>query len=319
MVVLSASKIKTLNTCSWLFYCNYHLKTPRTSNDGARRGTVTHLLLECLLNPRHKHHYDTILNKGITASKACERLVRKSMKKEGIVQTLEGEDHFQMICDFVNVALNYDFFMEGFTREVPEYAFDIKTDDFHIIGFLDKIGFKGDVCRIVDYKTSKTKPTGEDKTWNIQALMYQVAVQILWPNVKKSFVDFLYLKFKRAPKEVFSGSNKALKGFVEYLKYLTEYLKDFGMEKAVSNFAANDYLKKNLCGTLEDRFKDDGSPKWRCPQMLPYDYWVLVNDEGKIAQSSLEKDELPGKEGYRIEKRAYLGCPAFLPQNYRKK
>src|SRR5690348_5569304 len=104
MVKLSASKIKTLGTCSWLYQASYVTKLPRTGNDGSMRGTCVHLLLEVLLNPRHRHHFDKIYISGlISASPACERLIRKTMKKEGLKDRFE--EHYKMINDFVIVAL----------------------------------------------------------------------------------------------------------------------------------------------------------------------------------------------------------------------
>ena len=41
---LSASRIKTAQSCSWLYWCKYKLKLPDTSNDGARRGSICHLI-----------------------------------------------------------------------------------------------------------------------------------------------------------------------------------------------------------------------------------------------------------------------------------
>ena len=60
MSPLSASKIKKLEDCSWAYWAAYHLKLPDSSNDGARRGTICHLVFECLLNPRHLKNYKKI-------------------------------------------------------------------------------------------------------------------------------------------------------------------------------------------------------------------------------------------------------------------
>ena len=57
-VRLSASRLKTLQSCTWLYYCKYILKLPDTTNSGALRGTHIHLILEILQNPRHKKHFN---------------------------------------------------------------------------------------------------------------------------------------------------------------------------------------------------------------------------------------------------------------------
>ena len=79
---LSASKIKTMQSCSWLYWCKYHLKLPEDSNDGASRGSICHLVFECLGNPRHKHHYNKIVkNQSVWKSKAVKRLIINYAKK----------------------------------------------------------------------------------------------------------------------------------------------------------------------------------------------------------------------------------------------
>ena len=47
---LSASRIKTLQTCSWQYWCKYHLKLPDKSNHGSLRGTICHAIFENLGN-----------------------------------------------------------------------------------------------------------------------------------------------------------------------------------------------------------------------------------------------------------------------------
>ena len=47
-VTLSASRIKTAQSCSWLYWFKYILKAPDKSNDGAKRGTICHLVFELL-------------------------------------------------------------------------------------------------------------------------------------------------------------------------------------------------------------------------------------------------------------------------------
>ena len=56
--ILSASRLKTLETCSWSYWCNYHLKLPQKQNEGALRGTVCHLVFEMLVKKKHKKHFN---------------------------------------------------------------------------------------------------------------------------------------------------------------------------------------------------------------------------------------------------------------------
>ena len=106
-VKLSASRLKTAKTCSWLYWVKYHLKLPDKSNDGASRGSICHLLFECLGNDRHKKTYRKIIkSKDIFASSAVERLV----KKHAALLNVDDDDNIKMIKDMTLAGLEYDFF-----------------------------------------------------------------------------------------------------------------------------------------------------------------------------------------------------------------
>ena len=81
-VKLSASRLKTAKTCSWLYWSKYHLKLPDTTNEGASRGTICHLLFECLGHRRHKPKFTKIIKSNdIFAVEAVKRLVYLLAKK----------------------------------------------------------------------------------------------------------------------------------------------------------------------------------------------------------------------------------------------
>ena len=135
--VLSASRIKTLESCSWSYWCNYHLKVPQKSNDGAIRGTVCHLVFECLLNQRHKKHYDTILKESNTeASEPIVRLVKKNLKKRKAL----NKENFELCMSMILVCLNQDFYGTGEELEpaAPELEFllENKKPPYKIRGFI---------------------------------------------------------------------------------------------------------------------------------------------------------------------------------------
>ena len=75
-VYLSASRLKTVKMCSWLYWCKYHERLPDKSNDGASRGTVCHLIFECLGKPSRQHYYDAILkNNDAFAVPSIKKLI----------------------------------------------------------------------------------------------------------------------------------------------------------------------------------------------------------------------------------------------------
>ena len=80
---LSASRIKTAQTCSWTYWCNYKLKLPDAGNDGASRGTICHNVFE-LLGDKHKAEFNKLVNSDdhILNSKTGKKEIIK------IIQTL---------------------------------------------------------------------------------------------------------------------------------------------------------------------------------------------------------------------------------------
>ena len=97
-IYLSASKMGTLDKCSWQYWCKYVLKLPDTTNDGAIRCSICHLILELLLKPRHKKYYDKILEtQDITFTPAVDRVVIKHLKQ----QDAYNEENYNL-CNNLN-------------------------------------------------------------------------------------------------------------------------------------------------------------------------------------------------------------------------
>ncbi len=298
---LSASRMGTLDKCSWQYWCKYHLKLPDTTNSGALRGSICHLILELLLKPRHKKHFDAILEKKtIKASKPVDKVVIKFLKANGIY-----DDENYPLCDkMIYVALDHEFFGgEGGYIERPEEEFKIENEspEYNIYGFIDKpIQYKKDkTVRIVDYKTSKQKFKGEELESNIQAMMYSLAAKKLWPKMKRRIVEFLFLKFPKSPSQQLEYTDEQLKGFEHYLEQVNKAVNEFDEEAARSNFA-DEHGYGWLCGPAKSG--------WICPFHKPTDYYVLLDEDGEVLKSSFEND-LEAGEGQSVEKRFYEGCP----------
>ena len=119
---ISASRMKTLETCSWLYWGKYHLNLPDKTNDGAIRGSICHLIFELLLNEKHKHHYDEVISSNdLEASPSIIRLVKKHLTK----QEAMSDENYDMIKDMVLVGLKFDFYCEGSELGEPELRFEI--------------------------------------------------------------------------------------------------------------------------------------------------------------------------------------------------
>jgi ATP-dependent helicase/DNAse subunit B len=318
IVRLSASRIKTLQSCSWSYYSNYILKLPQTNNSGAMRGTIAHLIFEILSNSRH-HKY---VNK-IISEETCEaipsvwKLIFKTAKKIGLdldemVKPLKKEPeitNLKCIDDMILVGLKFDFMdTDGFVGS--EWAFDIinESPKYRIVGFVDRLVKEGDNRLVVrDYKSSKKTFDAQELESNLQSMMYTLALKKKFPDTYSEIVaKFLFLRYPKDPEKaspVFSDIELA--GFEHYLEYVSNHLQNFNEEHAKSNFAKHDFGKKWMCQTKSG---------WRCPYLSAIDYKVLLDKNGKIIKSIFASGEIPQdeiKEGFSVEIRRYEGCPSW--------
>ena len=294
---LSASRIKTLETCSWVYWNNYHTKVPQRSNDGSDRGTICHTIFELLLNKRHLKNYKRIIKKNaIDGDEGVNRLVKKLSAKVKL-----DESNYKLLNDMILVGLKNDFFGEGGEIVKPEYDFDITNEEpkYHIKGFIDKpIKIKKEM-HIIDYKSSKYKFRGDDLEANIQAMMYSLASKKLWPKLKP-IVKFLFLRFPKQPIQELIFTDEQIKGFEHYLEHINNYINKFNEESARANFAVDNQKNKWMCQV----------GGWKCPYKDPYKYYVKVNDKGEVVETSLENN-FKDIKGFKVETRDYEGCPKF--------
>jgi hypothetical protein len=319
---LSASRIKTLDNCSWYYWCNYHLKLPQKNNAGALRGTLCHLIFELLLNPKHRKHYDVIIKKkGVQGSPAINRLVTKHLVETGLWDD-SSEPHYDMCCEMILTGLKSDFFCEGGELLEPEFYFKIENEDpkYKALGYIDKAAIykKDGVVKITDYKSSKSKFEGDDLAFNIQAMIYSLVALKTWPELKPK-VEFKFLRFASEPNQTLEFEKDELMGLEYYLAQCYEIINSFDEEKAVSNYAADkpwpskaEGFKGPLsCGFAKRKgqLKKDGNPMWHCPYKFDFEYYALVNGKGEVVESAFNKKDLKKRSKHKIEKKQYEGCP----------
>lgn len=326
---LSASRIKTLQSCSWMYYAKYVIGIPDKSNDGASRGTVCHLIFEVLGEPRRKKIYDKIIKKqDVFSVKSIEKLIFKHAKRLGV----NDDDNIELIKKMTLNGLMYDFF--GLSAGKPALAvseqdFDIVVNDgkfkYKIKGFIDKLFLykKQKFALIRDFKTSRETFKGKEVKDNLQDYMYSLAVKHLFPEYSDRASEFLFLKFELDDSKN-SGiirmapiTDDDLEGFEHQLTAIQEYLDNFSEEDAYSNFASKQPFPKDktFSGPLQCGFakypgqlKIDGTPMWACSCKWAFDYFSTVDENGKQLKSYFNESDIP--EGQKYEKRSYKGCPA---------
>jgi hypothetical protein len=315
---LSASRIKTLESCSWLYWSNYHLKLPQTQNDGARKGDICHRIFELLLNPKHGKLLKSIVSaKTITKSPAIERLIRIYAKQIELDLT---QATLLQIDQMILVGLKNDFIIKGAKLIEPEFKFDIHNSSpkYYIKGFMDKPFSTAKEIIIDDFKSSKKKFEGEDQESNVQAMIYSLAAKKLWPE-KKPKVRFIFLQYPDDPMMELSFSEDALNGFEHYLAEVQKKVDTFNERDARKGFAYDkdapkkgEFKGKLMCGFAKspDQKKKDGTKMWHCPYKFAFDYYVVKKD-GVAKYTVFDDKKLKLKAGETVEKVHYNGCPKF--------
>lgn len=316
---LSASRVKTLESCSWLYWCNYHLKLPQKPTEGAKKGSICHTVFEVLLLKNRYNLFKKIIADGsITAVPSIHRLVKKHIKKLAVLSEALS---FTQIDEMILVGLKNDFYVKDGTLIAPEYKFDIisKAPKYRIKGFMDKPFMRGNEIIIDDFKSSKNKFAGEDKESNTQALFYSFAATQIWPD-KIPTVRFIFLQFPRDPIMEVKFTPDALLGFKYYLEATQLRVEGFNEHVAKSNFAADQpagkdtFSGKSLCGFAKSptQLKKDGTPMWHCPYRFAFEYYAIKRGTETIQAAFKKADLRPLKVGEKIELCQYAGCPKHV-------
>ena len=338
-----------MTSCSWLYWCKYHLKLPDKTNDGALKGSIVHLVLECLGKQKRKKHYDLILKKGsVTASKSIKRLIYKHAKASKL---LGDNSNLEDIYNMAFRGVVYDFFGNKIGRpsetiSEKEFELEISEEDinYKIKGFIDRLFIysKKSVVLIRDFKTNKKVYEGKEVSDNLQDYIYTLAVKKLYPKLKNIKMEFVFLKamessqFEPGKWEIIGSSksilemkNKTeneLKGFEYELAEYQTYADNFSKKTSTSNLASKQGMPKDgsfsgklLCGFAKkpNELKKDGSPKWYCTYKFPFEYYSLINKQGEFKRNYFtEKEAIKNQqEGDSIIQKQYEGCPSFNKPN----
>ena len=326
-VKLSASRIKTAQSCSWRYYCSYILKLPDKSNDGASRGSVCHNVFEYLSKLKTKNYYNKIVK---NQDPLCVPSVKKMITSMAKELKVDDEENMSLIKEMILNGLSCDFYGEelGIPDEAhAELDFDIEANGYHIRGFIDQLFLYKDkkIALIRDYKTSKSVFQGKEISDNLQDYIYCLAIKHLFPEYENRQSEFLFLKFDLKNKgrlKMKSIEEDDMDGFEIQLSSIQDWLENFDENDAKSNFAAKKRYPTDksfsgplMCGFAKTKgqLKVDGSPMWACPMRHPFSYVKILDSKGNFLKSVFEEDFLEEDvpEGGSFEKQEYLGCPHF--------
>lgn len=315
---ISASRVKTFENCSWLYYCKYLLKLPEPTNEGALKGSVCHSIFELLLLPKHRKKYNSIIKAdSLSGSRSVHALTLAYIRANGLP---DSPEIYNLIDRMILVGLKNDFFVKGGTLVKPEYEFNILNQSplYLIKGFIDKPFIKGKRILVDDFKSSKKKFEGEDVVSNLQALIYSLACKKIWPELKPE-VRFIFLQFPDDPMVKISYTEEQLRGLEYYLADIQKKLDSFSIKEACSNMASRkdipntgEFKGRLLCGFSKrpGHLKKDGSVMFSCPMKWSFNYFVVKKGD-KIIKSYLKRDKIKLKDGETIEEALYEGCPSY--------
>lgn len=332
---LSATKIKCLQSCSWMYWAKYKLKLPEKNNLGAQLGSIAHTVFECLGNPRHKKHYDKCIKSGnIYKCEPIRILIKKYFKKTGI----SSKDDAVKLNSMIMSGLTYDFFGKENGRPSESYSeleFELNVEDegknYKVKGFIDKLFLykKKTTALIRDFKTSKKAFEGKDAEDNLQDQIYSLAVKKLYPEFLKIKVEFPFLqlmpsKGSEAIVKMENHSNSEMDGFEYFLTEIQKIVDSFEEKDAVKDMAYykeypsdKSFSGRLLCGfdDYKGHLKKDGSPRWGCPFKWGFEYYCVRDKDNNIKSTyfldEYDKISYDEENGDKIFIEKYKGCPAW--------
>lgn len=326
VISISPSRIKTLISCSWIYFCKYVLKLPDTSNDGAKRGIICHLILELLLRKKHHKYIKDIVDNGFK-NPVIQRLVKKHMKKLDLnLFSHKFEDNLKMMEEMTIVGLTNDFLMES-DGDIPKHSempFNFacykKGKPLYIVnGIIDKYSESDTTINIKDYKTSVSKFTEKELRKDYQTFIYSLFFDRV--KNKQSKFDFIFLRYKDDPILKNEATKEDLSNLEVELAQISKKMSNFGPKDAVSDFAADQgypssdegFKGRLICGRAKYKGekKKDGSDMWHCAFKFPMLYYVEQDSKGKIVQSSFDPIENKKDPKNKVIKMSYKGCPKF--------
>ena len=299
-VNISASSLKTLDVCTFKFYCEKILKLPQIIHPKTELGILAHKILYFLRIKKHSHIYDKILKYGIYYYKPLARYIKLYCIKHKIKFEIESD-----LNDMILLALNQTNFYHKEATIIfePELKFEILIGNYNLKGFIDSGAIYNDYVLLYDWKTQSNRFRENELDSELQSFVYQYYI---WEKYKlPCIVEFVLLRHpptKKMPNKtiqrVKEKSKEELRGFKIYLNYIGEIFKNFGYNDAISKFCYD----QNFCSYI-------------CQFKCPFDYNVLLDENEKIIKMVRMGEKLEAKNGQRVEKRHHGGCPKFYSLN----
>jgi RecB family exonuclease len=177
---LSASSIKTFDTCPKKFWAECVKKFSVPTHPKTLRGSCLHHILEKTVNARLNTPLDL---------EACEPnfYIEEAIKKYGV-----DEEGKMDVLNLIRVAKDLGY-LDNLSHVIGcEVSLKFENGGFKFKGFMDRLDIDGDVATIYDLKTSSRKIEDEIDQW--QTVMYSVGVRNLYPKVERVKMCYVELR-----------------------------------------------------------------------------------------------------------------------------
>lgn len=317
---ISASRVKTLWDCSLKFYYQEVLGLPDSVHWKTKVGTVVHLVFECLMHrhrPRRAEAFRAIMVSGVfrVADYApLVRFIQWQLRREEIADKVTVADIEQLLhVAFLGIRQYFITTAEdGTVTYTPpadyrnEQRFQITLPSGAVIsGFIDLLLLWPDRAVCIDLKTQKEKFVRAELPSNIQAAIYELAVE--WEHKVVPAVEFVLVRHapsKRYPlmhiQRVEPLARVTLDGLVQYIDALYVDINRMTFDQA-----------------LENPHEDSRFCEKVCTHYAPHPYWEVCLRDDPEGLKPLSRHLLLDKAtqaahdgGHLIIERHHKGCSA---------
>ncbi len=267
-IKISASRVKTLTECSYLFYLQEIQRIPQRKWPATAKGSCIHNIFEMIMNKskvRRQEWLKNIIINGFNIEDypSIKRYIKFYDKNIEIISPYTIEE----MADLLRVAFlgirKYFLDKTGQVFILPKYTNEERFqldlgNGLTISGFIDlKIELSDDEFIIIDLKSQKNKFKKDEMPDNIQGLIYQLAI---WEKYKaKSNVEFILLRHaptQKTPNKHIQITPQVceaqLNGLKAYLTYLYRKVNQFGLEEAISHPHHDKYFCMNVCSYFKE-------------------------------------------------------------------
>jgi len=283
-IKLSATRIHTFLECKQKYWFNYHEQLPKMSNPSFKLGLVCHETLEYAGGIwKEKGKFDPEDIKNIL-SVYDTFSVRNGL---GYDVHLEGKGIIEkkLAGFWLNAGKKIISLEETFGMGLGD---DVRTvDDVPLIGAMDMVvELDHDSLMVVDYKTSTTRPTGEDVKNDIQLSIYDLVASIKWPQYKRIILRLDFLKSE--PLDTYRNPNER-GAFCDYVKILHDEMVSFQKRDAAPslNLFCSWCDFKDYCSAYRKAYEKtnyifEAAEKFKDADLV--NEWTRVRDTKKILE-----------------------------------